>query len=157
MKQKKNIGTVEYIFVRKRSRKFEKSRAVFSELLNRARAISKQGAPSNAIASGQNAPKALSAQKRTETMVMTFRDKNTEFRNTLKGMEKSEGCLMEERGWGGHGLGSKGLQGTHQASIQLQLSLFAKNPMIHIIKRHMQQKLIHTYNNNDKKKRKTSI
>ena len=64
---------------------------------------------------------------------------------------------MEERGWGGHGLGSKGLQGTHQASIQLQLSLFAKNPMIHIIKRHMQQKLIHTYNNNDKKKRKTSI
>ena len=73
-------------------------------------------------------------------MVMTFRDKNTEFRDTLKGMEKSEGCLMEERGWGGHGLGSKGLQGTHQASIQLQLSLFAKNPMIHINKRHMQQK-----------------
>ena len=31
MKQKN--GTVEYIFVRKRSRKFEKSRAVFSELL----------------------------------------------------------------------------------------------------------------------------
>ena len=55
--------TVEYIFVRKRSRKFEKSRAVFSDLLNRARAISKQGAPSNAIASGQNAPKALSALK----------------------------------------------------------------------------------------------
>ena len=77
-------------------------------------------------------------------MVMTFRDKNTEFRNTLKGMEKSEGCLMEERGWGGHGLGSKGLQGTHQASIQLQLSLFAKNPMIHSNKMHMQrQKKIH--------------
>ena len=63
---------------------------------------------------------------------------------------------MEERGWGGHGLGSKGLQGTHQASIQLQLSLFAKNPMIHINKKHM-QKIIYTYNNNDKKKGKTSI